>query len=575
MLLELRIKDLALIDEVSVEFGPGLNVLTGETGAGKTVVVEAINLLTGGRADSALVRSGAEKSRVEGRFSLVSTLLRGELADFADGGELVVARVLGKDGKNRCYLNGSPVTVGQLSSLGATLIDLHGQHDQQSLFRTTSHLDFLDHFAGPTVLAMREKCGELVGRRRRIARDIERLTAEERDILAKKDLLEFQVAEIERANLEVGEEERLQEERELLRHLEKIFAAVDAADTAIAREREASSAIDRIAEALGAVKRVTDIDARLDELTDRLSSIYYELEEWAGEVKSYAEELTVSPGRLDEVEDRLAELALLKRKYGRDTDEVLSYKDKAKQELEVISNKDARKAELADEIAQVESELSKIAVELSTERKKAAFNFERAVAKELADLSMADARFRVELGWRESAEGLIVDGRMTAVDERGVDKVEFLISTNAGEAVKPLTKIASGGEISRAMLALKIVLSGADPVPTLIFDEIDAGIGGEVANGVGQKLRDLGGEHQVFVVTHLAQIARFADEHYRVTKGRAGGRTLTSVVRLDEESRVLEIARMLSGEMASEVALCHAAELLAVTGEAGEILSES
>lgn len=568
MLLELRIKDLALIEEASVEFAPGLNILTGETGAGKTVVVEAINLLTGGRADTTLVRKGADRARVEGRFDLTGVSLPAELVEFVEGDELVISRVLSKEGKNRCYMNGGPATVGLLAKLGEALVDLHGQHDQQSLFRISSHLDFLDTFAGGGVIGLRTACAVLVTRRRELESDLEKLEAGEKELLARVDLLRFQVEEIERAQLDSGEEERLLEERELLRHIEKVSSAVSSAEGLVTGGTEGESALDSISLAQAALKGAQGIDGRLDKLAERISGAFYELEDCAHELRDYISDLSFPPGRLDEVEARLSEISFLRKKYGQSIAEVLSYRDKAEQELAGIENLDASKEKLASELGEVKAELGQVAVRLSEARREAAVAFEDRVIRELADLGMAGAGFEVAFKNRESEYGY-------RISERGMEEAEFLISPNAGEEFKALTKIASGGEISRVMLAIKIVVSAADPVPTMIFDEIDAGIGGEVANAVGAKLFLLGRRHQVMVVTHLPQIARFANEHYLIIKEGKGERTVTGVTKLDDQARARELARMLSGEIASEAALRHAKELLEETVKTAATLSEN
>lgn len=562
MLLELKIEDLALIEKARVEFGPGLNVLTGETGAGKTIIVEAINLLVGGRADSGLVRGGAEKAKVQGFFSVKGLDLPRDLRDLVDEDEISIARVIAKDGRSRCYLNGGPITVGQLSKLGAGLVDIHGQHDQQSLFRVHTHLDFLDNFAGSGVLELRSKVAELYGRWKEAVREAEELARSEREFSAKKDLLEFQVSEIERASLEIGEEERLKDERNLLRHLEKIFGATSAVLSFLENGGVDKSATDRIAAAMASLKAVGGIDARLDRLTDRISSVYYELEDCIGELRSYLQELSFPPGRLNDIEARLTEIELLKKKYGRDIAEVLAHKAKAILDLDRLGDIDELREKLEFKLSEIEKELTASAIELSEERKAFSAKFERAVVSELMDLGMKDARFSAAPRTRATDGDSASFGRKLMLDDRGIDDVEFMISPNKGEELRSLTKIASGGEISRAMLALKIVLSAADPVPTLIFDEIDVGIGGKVANAVGAKLSTLSRNHQVLVVTHLAQIAKYADHHFLVSKKIKGARSITDINRLNGEGRIAEIARMLGGEATSAVAYRHASEML-------------
>ncbi|MHB0975670.1 MAG: DNA repair protein RecN [Candidatus Aquicultorales bacterium] len=562
MLVELRIKNLALIEDLTIEFGPGLNVLTGETGAGKTVVVGAINLLIGGRADASLIRSGSETARVEGRFDTAGSALTDDLSELIEGDELIVVRVLSRDGKNKAYVNGTPVTLGFLQEAGSALIDLHGQHDQQSLFKVSKHLDFLDAYAGRPVSSLCDRCASLVGERSRTIAALRTAERDERDLLSRKDLLEFQVAEIEKADCIPDEDTQLEKERDLLSNLEKIATAVDAASASLV-EDEGRSALDRLSQAQSALKAAGDHDAGLSGLSERLDACYFELEDCAREIKAYQDELVFPPGRLDEVHARLSELALLKRKYGEGITEVLAYKDKAKAELEALLDDGDRRERLEIKLQEIEAELALVAAELSEKRSEAALRLQRAVDRELGELGMAGAGFKVANNPKRGEDGVLVGDERLLVDAHGADRIEFCISANPGEPDKPLIKIGSGGEISRVMLALKLVLRGLDPVPSLVFDEIDSGIGGATAGVIGEKLAGVATAHQVFVVTHLAQIARFAEHHYLVEKVGEGRRVVTKVRKLDEDARISEIARMLSGEMDSQTAVRHAEELLA------------
>ncbi|MHB8840330.1 MAG: DNA repair protein RecN [Candidatus Aquicultor sp.] len=565
MLQELSINNLALIDKARIQFGQGLNILTGETGAGKTVVVGAVNLLLGGRADASLIRSGSAKAEVQGMFVIPHGLKASDekLSDILeDDDQLIIRRVISTDGKNKCYINDHMVTVATLSEIGRRLVDLHGQHEHQSLFKTSSHVDFLDKYGGKKLLELRSAFREKSEALRRLKDELGQLRGAEREMLGKKDLLQFQVGEIERAALAPGEDDELMRERDILRNAEKLYCSVAKAANALSESDETAPGTELVARAVDELRVVASIDPELDGLIERLNGILIELEDCSQSIRDYGSTLDFPPGRLQEIEDRLAVLSLLKRKYGATIEDILAYMDTASEELLLCDTSGERMEKLEVAIKETEKELAGIAVQQSEARASTGKNFVKEVMRELADLNMPNARFEVLFSREQDSDGLLVEDKRTKLYANGIDKIEFMVSANKGEPAKPLTKIASGGEISRVMLALKIILADADEVPTLIFDEIDVGIGGTTAMAVGQKMSILGLRHQVFSVTHLPQIASFADKHFSVVKLEVGERTNTEIVELLSGDRVSEMARLLSGNVSSDVSLKHAEELI-------------
>jgi DNA repair protein RecN (Recombination protein N) len=564
MLHELFIKDLALINRARVQFGGGLNVLTGETGAGKTVVVGAVNLLLGGRADNAMIRRGCDRAEVQGLFS-VPQAMRPDFEEesfLEDDGELIIRRVISADGKNKCYINDSIVTVKTLAEIGRRLLDLHGQHEHQSLFKPSTHIDFLDRYGGVELLRLRDIFQDDLKRLRERQRELAAIKGAERELLAKKDLLLFQTNEIDQAALVVDEDEELMREREILRNAETLYAVAAKSVNAISDSGDYTPAADLVARVAEDLRTVSNIDAALDEIAERLNSLSIELEDCAASLKDYATSLDFPPGRLQDVEDRLSLLALMKKKYGASIEEILEYRDSAERELLLCDTSGERIMRLEEEIAEVERRLAEVALNLSDKRKEAAGRFADEVSKELADLNMVNADFKVLLISEKDGDGLPFDNGRLKVYSHGIDKVEFLVSANKGEPARPLAKIASGGEVSRIMLALKIVLADADATPTLIFDEIDVGIGGTTAMAVGEKMSLLSRQHQVMAVTHLSQIASFADSHFSIEKKELDDKSITEIDELYDEGRIREIARLLSGKVDSDVSLKHAEELL-------------
>jgi len=554
MLSELTISNFAIIDRLNLTFGPGFNVLSGETGAGKSIIIDAVSMLLGGRADATLIRSGTEEAYIEGVFHLSPATLQRLaplLAEYgleSDGEIIVLSRQIRRSGRNICRVNGRAVPLSVLERIGENLVDIHGQSEHLSLLKVRSHLHFIDRYAG--LEAQREAFAERVSRLRQVRQDLRALLQDERELARRVDLLTYQLGEIESAQLVPGEEEELEVERTRLANAERLAELAAAAYQLLGEGgEEQRSAVDAVGEALEHLNTALRIDSTLQGLIQSTEAVFYQLEDLTRSVREYWEGIEYDPERLRQLEDRLELIRQLKRKYGATIEEVLAYAEQVREELDTITHSEERIAELQEEERRLLLEIGEAGAALSTARRKAARNLEKEIEAHLADLKMERSRFVVNFTWAEDPEGAIVGTKRYAFSATGLDRIEFLISPNVGEEPKPLVKIASGGETSRLMLAMKSVLSAADPVPTLIFDEVDSGIGGRVASIVGRKLWELTAkrEHQVLCVTHLPQMACYADEHFRVEKTIVADRTVTVVQRLDEQSRREELALMMGG----------------------------
>jgi DNA repair protein RecN (Recombination protein N) len=557
MLKELRIQDFAIIEKLELEFDPGFSVITGETGAGKSIIIDAVGLLLGGRADRQVVRAGAGRALVEGAFDLTDPLgaavrpllAREELeGDDADG--LVVAREVRADGRSVCRINGASVRLALLRQIGERLVDIHGQSEHLSLLRPREHINLLDRYA--ELEAPRAELAGLVSRLEAVRRELRALLAGEAALASRIDLLQFQVDEIDRAAPRVGEDEGLREERVRLASAEKLAALADEARRALYDGDEAgASATDRLSQAAAALGKLLRIDETMGDQHDLAESLNIQAEDLARTLRAYRDSVEFSPARLDEVEERLDVLNRLKRKYGGTIEAVLEWRERARAELETTTRSGERVEELHTEEERLLYTVGQMSGELSVARRQAAGVLAGQVVEELAALHMEHARFEVSITHKADPQGAYVGDERLAFDATGVDRVRFLISANPGEPPRLLVRVASGGETSRLMLALKTVLSRADATPTLIFDEIDQGIGGRVGAVVGRKLWGLSDTHQVLVITHLAQLAGFGDAHYRVSKEMREGRTVAIVEVLGEQGRVDELAAMLGAETES------------------------
>jgi DNA repair protein RecN (Recombination protein N) len=559
MLEELRIRNFAIIDNLELTFADGLNVITGETGAGKSIIIDAVELLLGGKADATFVRAGEEKALIEGVFALTEQastaiipileredLLAGESAPEA----IIVTRELRSNGRSTARLNGVTVNIEVLSEIGDLLVDVHGQSAHLSLLKPASHLDLLDRYAN--LMSSRESLGEFVADLQIIRREIAKLLEDEAALKRRADRLKSEIEDIEAAELVVGEEDELKTERNRLANSEQLAKLSGEAISALFGEDSIggqTGAVDQLLNVSTVLSKLVGIDSSLKEEHDLAEDVATQADELAKSLRRYADSVEYNPARLDELEERLETINTLKRRYGGTNatiQTVLDYAEKARAELETIENSEVRLNELRAEEERLLRKIGEQAGRISKARAAAANMLSEAVVTEMADLRMGKAQFEVDMKQVERADGAYVDDRRLAFDATGVDQVEFLLSANPGEPVRPLAKVASGGESARIMLALKRVLSQADHTPTLIFDEIDQGIGGRVGSVVGEKLWGLTREHQVMVVTHLAQLAGYADRHYRVFKQIEGGRTRTTIVPLTQDfQRIEELAAML------------------------------
>ncbi|MCX7609076.1 MAG: DNA repair protein RecN [Anaerolineales bacterium] len=553
MLTELRIQNFAIIDHLELELGPGLVIFTGETGAGKSIIMDAIEMLLGGRADLTVIRADADLARVEGTFrlgdperALVHEILRREdLLD--DPNYVTLSREVRREGRNTARVNGRLVNLSLLKELGEVLVDIHGQSEHLSLLKVHAHLGLLDRYA--MVDSLLNEYRQAYSALLEVRRELNTLRSAQRDADRRLDMLTFQVEEIEAARLKLGEDVTLRQERDRLANAEALASLAEQAIAALDEGTpESPSATDLLGQAAQALTKLAQLDSSRQSLAEQASALEETLAELARDLRNYFEEIEFNPKRLEEVEERLDLIQRLERKYGGSIEAVLAFAEKARQELETISNAVDHIVELEAREQQLLRQVTEKARLLSEHRKKAAETLGRSIERELADLKMASARFAVDFQTRPATDGLpLSEDETVAFDANGFDRVEFLVAPNPGEGLKPLAKIASGGETSRLMLALKNVLAQADQVPTLIFDEIDQGIGGRVGGIVGEKLWNLGRAHQVLVITHLPQLAAFGDCHYHVQKVIQEGRTLTRVSKLEGEARLLELAQMLGG----------------------------
>jgi DNA repair protein RecN (Recombination protein N) len=550
MLQLLNISNIALIDNMQVEFESGLNLLTGETGSGKSIIVDALGVLIGGKFSGELLKSGTDRGSIEGLFSVTTNpeleaLL--ENAGLAPATELIIRREITANGRNKIFINNQLATQSLLRELRPYLVDIHGQGDQQTLFNPETHLEILDAFAGNGLL--RERVAAAYRTWANLGRELEELRRHEAEKFQLVDTLKFQIAELERAQLSLGEDERLEEERRRLANVEKLTALCQSSYSRIYEEDGA--AVTRVRQSLKEIEELAEYESSFREYLEGLESARAVLEDLSFSLRDFADRLEFSPARLAEIEDRLAELSRLKRKYGGSIASALDHFARSEDRLKEIETSEEREQALNEEIAIARRGYLELAEKLHKERVRAAKRFEQAVEKGIAEVALDRARFQVQVSDDAEAGG-----------QKGIDHTEFYFSANVGEEVKPLARVASGGEASRLMLVLKTVANGSQFPRTIVFDEIDTGIGGRVSEAVGVKLKKLAQTNQVLCVTHQPQIARFADNHLVVQKEALKTRTQVSVGKLDKAGRIEEIARMLTGAEITESARRHAKELL-------------
>jgi DNA repair protein RecN (Recombination protein N) len=574
VLEEMRIRGLGVIDDAVLQLGPGLTVVTGETGAGKTMVVQGLSLLFGGRADAGRVRPGVERALVEGRLVLPAGSAALDRAIDAgaelDDDALLVSRTVGADGRSRAHLGGRSVPVGVLGELGESVMALHGQSDQQRLLQPAQQRGALDRYAGEPVVALRERFAADWARWRDVRALLEQLRAEAAERHREAELLRLGLAEVEAAQPQPGEDHALVAEIERLANADDLRAAAAVATQALTGDEtapEAGDALSLVTAARRSLEAAAGHDAALAALAERLTEVGHLVTDVGLELSSYLSSVDADPVRLSVAQERLAVLTALVRRHAvEDVDGVLAWAAAASDRLLELDGADDRIAELHEQDAQLESSLGALAARLSEERSQAAERFGSAVSAELVELAMPHARVSAQVTQREDPHGLPVGDRRLAATADGVDEVELLLEPHPGAPARALQKGASGGELSRVMLAVEVVFAGSDPVPLMVFDEVDAGVGGRAAVEVGRRLARLARDHQVVVVTHLPQVAAFADRHLSVVKASDGSVTRSGVVTLDDTERVAELSRMLAG-VDTGLARGHAEELLAAAAQ--------
>ena len=554
MLEELRIRNFAIIDSLDLTLSPGFNVITGETGAGKSIMIDALELLLGGKTDSDTVRAGSDRALVEGVFALdersraaiLPVLKREELLDDADSDAIVLAREIRDNGRSMGRINGITVRAEILGYIAEALVDVHGQSDHLSLLKPATHIDLLDRYAD--LLEMRGAIVTMVERIHRTRSEIKTLLEDEEELKKKAERLRREVEEIDVANLKPGEDDDLRAERTRLGNSEQLAMFSAEASLLLMGDDSAedqSNAVDLLMKVSVQLSKLANIDADMQEHCDLADALSQQAQELAITLQDYMETIEHNPSRLNEVEERLEAINTMRRRYGATIEAVLEHAESARAELDSIEHSEERLNELRAEEEKLLTYIGEMGQKVSGLRKQFGQRLGEHVIKELDDLRMEGTRFEVSIEYKDDPQGCYVDGQRVAFSTTGIDQVEFMMSANPGEPMRPLAKVASGGETARIMLALKRVLSQADHTPTLIFDEIDQGIGGRVGSVVGEKLWSLASNHQVLVVTHLAQLAGFADRHYKVVKATSGNRVKTEVVLLEDDAKVEELAEML------------------------------
>lgn len=557
MLSHLRIENIALIGQLSIDLEKGLNIITGETGAGKSIVIDSINLLLGERADRNLIRAGEDKAYVEGIFTIENMDVLSPTLDnygiIVDDETLIITRELSSNGRNICRINGRAVTLSVLKEVSKYLIDIHGQHEHQSLLSVESHRKFLDSFGGNSIEERKEEVRKYYNIFKNVQNQIESIQEIDASGRARKDYLIYQLEEIKKANLKIDEYEKLMQERTVLQNSEHIMEGIEKVYNLLYRGW--SSSIPSITEGLGSIcsefQNLVNLDKELEPMLRRFENIYYELEDCVMELRDYMDTFKFDENKLDEIESRLNLINDLKRKYGSSISDILEYSQELEKEIRKIEESNQLLAELSSQRELTWEKLYSACESLSKKRKEVAKRFEVQLLRQLSDLGMDKTKFLVD-----------INSDRKYVSSDGFDSIEFLISPNPGEPLRPLTKIVSGGEMARIMLAFKTILADIDDIPTLIFDEIDVGISGNIAKVVAQKMAIISKSHQLICVTHLPQIAAMADRHFTIEKYTDNGRTYTIAKVLSDGERQYELAKMAGGTELSKLSLEHALELI-------------
>jgi len=557
VLRELSIRNFAIIEDLTVSFSDGLTVLTGETGAGKSIIIDAVHLLAGGRGNSEFIRHGAKKAELGGLFQ-ISSVTHPVYKKLEEAGieieedSIILRRDLNDTGKSVCRVNGKLVPLSVLRDIGASLIDIHGQHENQELMDEKQHINLLDQFAEEQLAPILEKYSTQYNEYRALKKELATISIDEQLMAQRIDLYQFQMKELEDANLKLGEEDELVDERRRLMNFNKIFERSSAAYEAIQGE---TKGLDWIGTAMGALDDAAMIDEQFKEASESVTTAFYALQDAAYQVKNVLDELEFDPARLNEVEQRLALFQNLKRKYGSTVEDIIAYYEKIKTELNELLNRDEILQVKERKVLEMEVVLNELAEELSAVRKEAANQLSEAIMAELRELHMEKAKFIVNFD------------ALPYFDINGKDQVIFYISTNVGEPPKSLPKIASGGELSRMMLALKTIFSSSNGVTSIIFDEVDTGVSGRVAQAIAEKIAAISVNSQVLCISHLPQVAAMADHHYFIKKEVEHDRTFTSLAEIDTRARIEEVSRMMSGAEITDLTLQHATELLKMANE--------
>ena len=549
MISQICIENIAVIEKTTVDFTEGFNVFTGETGAGKSILIDAINAVMGERFAKELIRNGESKASVTAYFYDLSQQAKAALEDLgydADD-ELLIYRSISVDGKNVCRINGKPATVSILKEMSDYLVNIHGQHDNQALLVPSRHIDYIDAFGGTEELLMRYKAEYATYKK--IKRQLDEISKDDSDKKRKAELLRFQIEEIDEADIVVGEEDELVERRRIIKNSETLVDSLNLAYAALSGGDDYDGAIALVERASDEVGSSAEIMSDLIEIANRIEEIKYELKDFAEEIYSTADDIEFDNGELEEIEERLDVIYRLKKKYGDSEQNILDYRDNALRELDEMGFLEQDTEKLSAECEERRKDVENLANELSQKRKSAAKVFADRVKNEAAFLNMPNV-------------SVVVEANETQLTPNGIDDMQILVTTNAGEQPKPLVKVASGGELSRIMLAIKSVLAAFDPVQTMIFDEIDTGVSGIAAERIGEKLYSISSERQVVCVTHLSQIACMADNHLLIEKTSDGERTFTDVIQLDYEGRKREIARIISGSTITDAALLNAEQMI-------------
>ena len=565
MLLNLCIKDYALIDNVSISFGPGLNILTGETGAGKSIIIDAINLIIGERAYTDFIRTGKQNASVEAVFEYEDDAVDEILKEYGiepEDNTLIITREINAQGRSISRLNGKMVPVSALKRVGKLIVDIHGQHEHQSLLDSKNHMRILDLLGDEDISKCKAEVNRLYKKYCQIQKQINELEKRHLEFSREQDRLRYELDELEKAQLKPDEDISLQEDKKILENAEKIYGALEFAYNALYQGFEDLSVIDGLSKIIDSLEKIVGIYAPVESITESLKNILYELEDISSSLRNLRDSIDFDGSKLDLLNKRLELLDRLKSKYNKSLPELIDYKAQIAAELDNAFNVTEEIDELKTMLYNIESELGKSANELHKKRQRVANHLEESIAKELKDLAMKNVKFKVDIRVKNSPNGIDLNGEKVLVTENGIDEVEFLISTNPGEPLKPLAKIISGGESSRIMLALKSIIAKVDNISCLIFDEIDTGIGGRTAQAVGEKLSKIARNHQILCVTHSPQIASIGDYHYLIKKESKGEHTSTKVYCIEGEDRINELARMLGGAEITKNTITHAQEML-------------